>query len=101
MSAKKPWFKAFTGYADQEPVTGNDWLRTVTMVFHEEPRKGEHRVRITDARELTAEKAVERVLQGLRDGDGWTIDGLRWAAKQVDMTATIKNGKVTVRKVKR
>lgn len=55
--------------------------------------------RITDARDLTPEKAVEKALQKLRDfhEEMWVIKEL---AKAAGMSARVVNGKVRVRRVK-
>lgn len=56
------------------------------------------RVRITDVRELTPEKAVERVLQTVWDVmDNESL--VKAAAYDVGMTARVVNGKVRVRKI--
>ena len=57
--------------------------------------------RITDARDLTPEKAVEKVLQYLYDkGTIWTALTPH-AAESAGMSARVVNGKVRVRRVER
>jgi hypothetical protein len=55
----------------------------------------EIRVRVVDAREPTAEKAVERVLQGLANNEVGSD-----VLESVGMTATYIDGIVRVRKIK-
>lgn len=86
MSAK-PRFKA---------CYGHEWMRTP------ENRIGfSVKVRVTDARDLTAEKAVQKVLQNLLDCGFFSSQIMNICAKPAGMTARVVNGKVRVRSVKR
>ena len=58
------------------------------------------RVRVTDARDLTAEKAVENVLQQLSDKWQFHHERLNRLVDHLGMTARVVNGKVRVRMVK-
>ena len=55
------------------------------------------RVRVTDARDLTPEKAVEKVLQQWAEGEKTAMVDL---AASAGMSARIVNGKVRVRRIK-
>ncbi len=92
---KKPMFKARIGWAVQTPQDGG--------FFATESRdgaEGEMRVRITDASELTPEKAVEKVLQLMQDVESMRV-WIHYAAHAAGMTARVVNGKVRVRRVKK
>lgn len=86
MSAK-PRFKPRVGW-----TIGTPHFTTVSTRKHPVDK---YRVRVTDARDLTAEKAVEKVLQGLADerrGDE--------VLREIGMVGTFVNGKVRVRRSK-
>lgn len=97
MSAK-PRFKPRVGYArasrreDKEPCAH----------IHLQGALGApcYRVRITDARDLTPEKAVEKVLQNLLDCKIFGSISMHACAKPAGMTASVVNGKVRVRRAK-
>jgi hypothetical protein len=92
MSKKRPFFKSRVGFV---PRPSDEMLITKKESFHDN-----FRVRVVDARELTPEKAVEKVLQSsILMGEGWR-EWCEYNAAKVGMTATITNGKVSVRKIK-
>lgn len=93
MSAKKPRFKPRVGYGWQY---ASNWC-----VGRKKQQGDTHRLKVTDARDLTPEKAVERVLQSVKDGnqdypESW-IQAHAWDA---GMNAHIVAGKVRVRRAK-
>lgn len=93
---KKPMFKARIGWA----------LGTmVSTSANYTPTNIHQRVRVTDARELTAEQAVQRVIQYLHDceqeGHGLSSYHFNFCAAVAGMTATVKNGKVIVKKARK
>ncbi len=96
MSAKKPWFKALIWWAIEPQQDAQEF--TVTRDKWGTQHK---RVKVIDARELTAEKAVERVLQRAHDLDRFSAVNVGYYAEAAGMTATVKNGKVKVRRVNR
>lgn len=63
-----------------------------------------YKTRVTDARDLTAEKAVEKVLQAFEDANGVFHSELHAMsnamARAAGFTASKKNGKVRVRRAK-
>jgi hypothetical protein len=70
-----------------------------TKVFH--GAGNQQRVRVTDARELTAKEAVRRVLQeAYRHYPGLVWCGERSVLEQMGLRATVKNGRVIVREVR-
>lgn len=86
MSAKKPRFKPrFFGFYVCQP----------------DGRKFSVRCRVTDARDLTAEQAVQKVLQNLLDCGFFSSQIMNICAKPAGMTARVVNGKVRVRRAKR
>lgn len=96
MSTRKPHFKARIGCAR----LGNEQFGAASFLLKDgDPLVSEmddFLVRITDAREMTAVKAVERVMQMAYE-DGHSMED---AAKAVGMAATVRNGKVRVRRAK-
>jgi hypothetical protein len=91
MSKKKPFYKTQKGWAYGDSVsTSPNYM----------PHNRHTRVRVVDARELTPEKAVEKVLQLSYSADIMNYFQVEYAASHVGMTATITNGKVRVRKIK-
>jgi hypothetical protein len=96
MSAKKPHYKPRTCY-----VEGQDGplLYTSKNRYLDSPI----RVRVVDARELTPEKAVEKVLQWIYNDLVYQNCGdyaIKELAGIVGMSGTVLNGKVRVRKIK-
>jgi len=79
MSRKRPFFESQT-----------EWTENLSFYGKEG-----HRVRVVDARELTPEKAVEKVLQGMANNDVGDA-----VLKSVGMAATYTDGIVRVRKIK-
>ena len=101
MSKKRPFYEPRICYVDGDKgkTLWNGKRGTGAGLFY--PR----RVRVTDARELTPEKAVEKVLQMRLDSihvkfRSRVHDRICSQAKAAGMTATITNGKVRVRKIK-
>lgn len=70
--------------------------------FHWKNRDNRHqaRVRVVDAREMTAEKAVEKALQTIWDVTGHD-DMVKAAAYDAGMNAEISEGRVRVRRTKK
>ena len=100
MSAKKPRFKPRVGWAVDKSLLGGGWIAAKKRLT-----AATHSVRVTDARDLTAEQAVQKVLQvrynlipqGLKKTQG---DRLCEHAKAAGMTARVVNGKVRVRRLR-
>jgi predicted transcriptional regulator len=103
MSKRNPWFKARTVWAFTEPDGS-------TGVCRSQFNGTDIRVRITDARELTAEKAVERLCQyefvtmadigGPNENIEFGVECAELMAARVGMTARVVNGKMRVRNIK-
>jgi hypothetical protein len=91
MSEKRQFFKPCIGYGIFDDAG---------VFVDESNTPGSTRVRVVDARELTPEKAVEKVLQLSYSADIMNYFQVEYAASHVGMTATITNGKVRVRKIK-
>ncbi len=70
--------------------------------FHWKNRENGHqaRVRVVDAREMTPENAVEKVLQLMQDVESMRV-WIHYAAHAAGMTARVVNGKVRVRRVEK
>ena len=89
MSKRKPWFEARNGwYYGGMASTSSNYT----------PHKDHMRVRLVDARELTPEKAVQRVLQALVDGYGLEQREVYSLSGHANMSARVVNGKVRVTK---
>ncbi len=90
---KKPMFKEcvkFVNYEHDAEFTITSWGTT-----------GDCKVRLTDAREITPEKAVEKVLQSLFNS-GVATELLFEAAKRVGMVAGVNTEcRVRVRRAKK
>ena len=96
MSAK-PRFKPRVCYVDGDKGrTLWNGKRTGTGAGLFYPR----RVRVTDARDLTPEKAVEKVLQALNGDARYGREAIVELAKSAGMSARVVNGKVRVRRAK-
>ena len=98
MSAKKPRFKPRVGWAVDKSLLGGGWIAAKKRLT-----AATHSVRVTDARDLTAERAVQKVLQAYWDAHKpYIVLGMfKEIAKPAGMTARVVNGKVRVRSVKR
>jgi len=95
MSAKKPRFKPRFGWAVDKSLLGGGWISSKIRLS-----RATHRVRVTDARDLTAEQAVQKVIQALHDDkEPYYWSGVEDAAKSAGMTARVINGKVKVRRI--
>ena len=95
MSAKKPRFKPRVGWAVDKSLLGGGWISSKIRLS-----RATHRVRVTDARDLTAEQAVQKVLQAYWDAHKpYIVLGMfKEIAKTAGMTARVVNGKVRVRR---
>ena len=93
MSAKKPRFKPRVGWAVDKSLLGGGWIAAKKRLT-----AATHRVRVTDARDLTAEQAVQKVLQNLLDCGFFSSQIMNICAKPAGMTARVVNGKVRVRR---
>jgi len=63
---KKPRFKPRVGYAETVDHDGySGWYAQPSKDWADQSKATLHRVRITDARDLTAEQSVQKVLQAV------------------------------------
>ena len=92
MSAKKKRYPTRVGW-----IGWNDGNR-----FHWKNRENGHqaRVRVTDARDLTAEKAIAKCINQAWINTDWTAEKACKAICPQAYTARVVNGKVRVRRVK-
>jgi len=96
MSAKKPRFKPRFGWAVDKSLLGGGWISSKIRLS-----RATHRVRVTDARDLTAEQAVQKVFDNIAELYTVTPEGLNRFLVGTDMTARVVNGKVRVRRDER
>lgn len=93
MTAKKPRFEPRVGWAVDKSLLGGGWIAAKKRLT-----AATHRVRVTDARDLTAEKAIADTITRnvYLDGDG-TLDSTHVPE---GYSARVVNGKVRVRRGK-
>lgn len=92
---KKPMFKARIGWAIDKTLLGGGWIAAKKKLT-----SATHRICVTDARELTAEKAVEKALQSLFNA-GVIAELLFNAARRAGMVADVTiESRVRVRRAK-
>lgn len=96
MTAKNPRFKPRVGWAVDKSLLGGGWIASKKRLS-----SATHRVRVTDARDLTAEQAIAKCINQAWISTDWTAEKACKAICPQGYSARIVNGKVRVRRDER